>query len=201
MRSYIIILIIFMCFSCHTNNNKKKIGIADSSNSVQSIETNISVNDNKWVNYIDTIDVGFVMNFKYPNNLYAENYENSICIGKKIECIDEGPITSMDFSIWMNDINDESIESIETLIKFEVKQLNSKVETIKDTIEIANVKGIRINYYNNNDKSIPLKQSIYFTKFNTFFEVNNDRLLPIDFNKLIKSIKIERINTANKNNR
>jgi hypothetical protein len=99
MRYYTIVLTLFLFISCSTPDKENKTQTRDSSNLVKPVTTAVSPVDTNWVTYIDTINTGFVVSFKYSRHLFAEHFENAECIGKKIKLVDDGPMTTMDCSM------------------------------------------------------------------------------------------------------
>ena len=190
MRYYTIALSFFLFIACSTPDKENKTHTRDSINLAKPITTTISSVDTNWVAFIDTINTGFVVSFKYPKHLFAEHFENAECIGKKIKMVDDGPMTTMDCSMWMDDISEGNVRPIDTLIQYGLQTLNAKVEVQKDTIVIANVKGTRARFYDIKDKTNILRQSVYFTKYDTFFELDNDSLPANDLETFMKSLKI-----------
>jgi hypothetical protein len=186
MRYYTIALAIFLFIACSTPDKENKSQISDSTNLEKLITTAASSIDTNWVTYIDTINTGFVVSFKYPKHLFAEHFENAECIGKKIKMVDDGPMTTMDFSMWMDDIS--GVRPIDTLIQYNLQTLNAEI--LKDTIVIANVKGTRVRFFARENKTKILRQSIYFSKYDIFFELDNDSLSANDFETFMKSLKI-----------
>jgi hypothetical protein len=191
MRYYTIALSIFL-FACSTPDKESKIQTSDSTNLVKPITSAVSPVDSNWVTFIDSINMGFVVTFKYPKHLFAEHFENAECIGKKIKMVDDGPMTTMNCSMWMNDISDGNVQPIDTLIQYGLQSLKVNVEVLKDTIGIASVKGMRVRFCDIKDKAKVLRQSVFFTKYDTFFELYNDSLPANDFDMFVKSLKIER---------
>lgn len=189
MKYFTISLFTLIFFACSTPGRKDNQGnIAEIKSSSQ---TNNSA-DTKWATYVDTINMGFVVSYKYPKNYVSEHFENAECIGKPIKATDDGPTTSMDCSIWMDDTTEGNVRPIDTLVQYEIDKLKENVQQFKDTITIANVKGLRVLLTGKNDKRKILKQLIYFTKYNTFFELINERLSEQDLQAFISSLKIEK---------
>jgi len=179
-------LFLFACSAPNKKSDKKNQGNA------AEIKSSPQTTNTKWATYTDTINMGFVVSFKYPEKYISEHFENAECIGKPIKAIDDGPKTSMDCSIWMNDITEGNVRPIDTLVQYEMDKLKESVQQSKDTIAIANVKGLSVLLTGKNDKRNILKQMIYFTKYNTFFELINDSLSEQDFQAFISSLKIEK---------
>jgi len=192
MRYYTIALPFFLFIACSTPDKGNKTQIKDSTNWVKATTTAVSSVDTNWVTYTDTINIGFVVSFKYPKHLFAEHFENAECIGKKIKMVDDGPMTTMDCSMWMDVISEGNVRPIDTLIQYQLQTLKVNAEVLKDTVVIANVKGLRARFCDSKNKIIVLRQSVYFTKNDTFFELDNDSLSANDFEMFVKSLKIEK---------
>lgn len=157
---------------------------------------NDSGTEKNWHDYIDTINMGFIISFKYPPNCVSEHFENAECIGVKKDTNEtnkpdyDGPMNTEDCSIWMDDTTEA--RKIDTFVQFEVNKLKTIVLQTKDTISIADVKGQRFILRDKNDKSKILKEIVYFTKYSTFFELYNERLSEKNFIIFINSLKIIR---------
>src|SRR5205085_11476582 len=115
------------------------------------LQTN-NATDTKWLSFADTINTGFVISCKYPRNYVIEHFENSVCIGKPIKAVDDGTLTSMDCSIWIDDPTEGNVRPIDTLIQYEVDKLKGNVRQFRDTITIANVKGLSVLLIGKNDQ-------------------------------------------------
>jgi len=62
--------------SCSTPIKEDKVEIKDTT-IIPTAQTSIIATDtNRWTTYKDTVNVGFVVTFKYPKNLFAEHFEN-----------------------------------------------------------------------------------------------------------------------------
>ena len=192
MTKHTIAILSLFLFSCLTPEKENKTIRVDAVNATKPKTETYVTNDPNWATYKDTVNIGFVVTFKYPKKLYAEHFENAECIGEKIKMVDDGPKTTMDCCISMDDTSEGNIMPIDTLIQYELQKLKFKTTPIKDTIEIANVKGIRVHYIDKLKNSKIVKQSIFFTKYDTFFEVANVRFSETDFNTFVKSLKIEK---------
>jgi hypothetical protein len=187
----IVILTLFFA-ACSTLDKDDKTQKQDTTLTAK-LSTDIpTINDTNWATYKDTVNIGFVVTFKYPKQLYAEHFENAECIGKKIKMVDDGPMTTMDCCVWMDDISEGNIKAIDTLIQYDLQKLKTNAEVLKDTTSIANVKGIRVRFFDKKDKTKLLRQSVYFTKYDTFFEVNNNSLATNDFETFLQSLRIDK---------
>ena len=189
--SPILILIIFFV-ACSTRENENNTPAQNASVPIKQISKSISDNDSNWQTYVDTINTEFTMSFSHPKTLFAEHFENSVCIGKKIKIVENGPATTMDCSIWMDDPSEGYVKPIDTLIRYVLEKSKTEVEPVKDTINIANTKAIRVQFLSKADKSVVITQLITFNKYETSFEIYNDSLSPRDFVIFTNSLKIEK---------
>jgi len=89
-------------------------------------------------------------------------------------------------------ISEGNTKPIDTLIQYDIQKFKANKVYLKDTIEVANVKATRVRLFDKNDRTRELRQSVYFTKYDTFFEVNNDRLTLKDFEVFLQSLKIDK---------
>src|ERR1044072_125925 len=160
--------------ACSTPYKKENKKIQEDTVSINVAPQANNAIEAKWLTYIDTINMGFVVSYKYPKNYVSEHFENAECIGKQIKPVDDGPMNTMDCSMWMDDIADGNVRPIDTLIQYSMDQLHQSVQQSKDSIIIADVKGLSVLLTGKSDKKKVLKQMIYFTKYNTFFELIND---------------------------
>jgi len=182
----------FVFVSCSAPVKQDKAEFKDTT-VTQTVQTSkASTENDSWTTYKDTVNIGFVVTFKYPKNLFSEHFENAECIGKKIKMVDDGPMTTMDCCMWMDDISEGNIKPIDTLIQYDIQKFKADKAYFKDTIEVANVKATRVRLFDKNDQTKELRQSVYFTKYDTFFEVNNDRLTSKDFEVFLQSLKIDK---------
>jgi hypothetical protein len=169
------------------------IGFTDNEGKAQQYSKTIKkgeldfLTNSSWATFLDTVNVGFVMTFKYPDNLVAENIENGKCIGDKIEN-PEGDITnSMKWCIWMQDTSDYPIDHF---ITSEKSIFKGRVTELQDTISINNSKAIRVTLQSDN-KNDPYRQMIYLKKYSTLFEIINNYGSDKDFEKFYNSLTID----------
>jgi len=134
-------------------------------------------NINNWVTHRDTVNVGFIMTYKFPDNLvFADIDDNCRCVGEKLNynnpkdsAPSEDSTNTRQWSICMQDTADNSIEyfisSWKTMFKGQVLEH-------RDIITIDNLKALRVTLKskNNND---PYRQLIYLKKYSTLFEIIN----------------------------
>jgi hypothetical protein len=187
MKYPTISLLTLIFFACSSPNKKDPTEIKSTPQTNNTIDT-------KWATYTDTINMGFVVSYKYPKTYVSEHFENALCIGKPVKAIDDGPMTSMDCSLWMDDISEGNVRPIDTLVQYEVDKLKESVQQSRDSISIANVKGLSVILTGKSDKGKIVKQMIYFTKYNTFFELINDSLSKPEFKTFLSSLRIEKTN-------
>lgn len=193
MKYSIIPLFTLFFVACSAPNKKDSKQIQESTVEIKpGLQTNITT-DPQWLTYVDTMD-NFVVSYKYSKNYISEHMENAECIGKPIKDVDAWPRNTMNCSMWMDDIADGNVRSIDTLIQYAVDQLKENAQQSRDTITIADVKGLRVIFTGEGSREKILKQKIFFTKFNTFFEIVNDSLPEKDFQVFINSLKIEKTN-------
>jgi hypothetical protein len=140
-----------------------------------------------WATFRDTVNVGFVMTFKYPDNFVAENIQNGKCIGDKIENPENDITNSMKWCIWMQDTSDYPIDHF---ISSEKSIFKGKVIELRDTISINNSKAIRVTLESDN-KNDPYRQMIYLKKYSTLFEIINNYGADKDFETFYNSLTID----------
>jgi hypothetical protein len=194
MKYSSISLLTFIFFACSTSNKKDNKQVQEKTAEIKTNPPTNDAPDTKWLTYTDTINMGFVVSYKYSKNYVSEHMENAECIGKPIKDVDAWPRNTMNCSMWMDDVAEGNVRPIDTLIQYAVDQLKESVQQSRDTIIIADVKGLRVLFTRENDKREILKQEIFFTKYNTFFELINDSLPEQDFQVFINSLKIEKTN-------
>jgi hypothetical protein len=175
---YLILVLIVIFFSCKRNQNKT----ADNAGGVY----------NQWITHQDTIDAGFIIEFRYPNNItIASTIDNCLCVGVNSEHYDSNEASFEDntrqWCICMHDTADYStnylISSWKTAFKGEVLEK-------RDTVSIGNLKALRVTL-KSKEPNVSYRQLIYLKKFSTLFEVMNVNESTLnDFNLFCKSIKI-----------
>jgi hypothetical protein len=191
---YPVSLLTLIFFACSTPDKKSNEQIKENTAEVKSIPQTNTATDTKWKTYTDTVNMGFVVSYKYPPNLVSEHFENAECIGRPVLEPGEGPGNTMDCSLWMGDIADGNVRPIDTLIQYEIDKLKESVQQSRDSITIANVKGLSVSLTDKTDKRKILKQMIYFTKYGAFFELQNDSLSEKTFQQFVSSLQIEKTN-------
>lgn len=140
-----------------------------------------------WATFRDTVNVGFVMTFKYPDNFVAENIQNGKCIGDKIENPGNDITNSMKWCIWMQDTSDYPIDHF---ISTEKSIFKGQVTELRDTVIINNSKAIRVTLQSDN-KNDSYRQMIYLKKFSTLFEIINNYGADKDFETFYNSLTFE----------
>jgi hypothetical protein len=186
MRNLIGLLLLMTFISCSSKSIEKN----------HTIESKKEVKRIKWLIYRDTVNKGFILTFKYPNNLVAESIENGRCIGKpkKQETSDDDVTNTMQWCIWMTNI-DES-ESIDSLINSEKYFFKGQVTEQRQNITINNTKALLVKYISNK-KNDPYKQIIILNKYSTLFEIVNNYGDEKGFEMFYKSITINEIKKSN----
>ncbi|OQP47301.1 hypothetical protein A4H97_07300 [Niastella yeongjuensis] len=185
-----------MCFiACSAPNKKDSKQIQENTAEIKPGPQIKENTDPQWLTYTDTVD-DFVVGYKYSKNYISEHMENAMCIGKPIKDVDAWPRNTMNCSLWMDDIDGGNVRPIDTLIQYSMDQLKEGVQQSRNSITIADVKGLRVIFAGENDKKKILKQEIFFTKYNTFFDLINDSLPERDFQVYINSLKIGKTNVA-----
>lgn len=137
------------------------------------ISTNHSILSKKVNIYTENIDGLFDISFPYDNSFYVNRIDNGICVGKKFNEEEEVFIESnMSFCIWMYN---SSLENIGFLSK-------NKTLSFKDSA-IVQGKSIYVFYKPNTSFEV-----IYFSKFNTIFEIiiDKNKINPLSFISEIK---------------
>lgn len=119
-HTLLITILTFGFFSCSTPIKQDKVQLQDTTITSTNRTSKTTNDDDSRVTYKDTVNIGFVVTFKYPKNLYAEHFENAECIGMKIKMIDDGPMTTMDCCMWMDDISEGNIKPIDTLVQYDI---------------------------------------------------------------------------------
>jgi hypothetical protein len=144
--------------------------------------TNVS-----WATFRDTMNVGFVMTFKYPDTFIAEDIQNGKCIGNKIENPENDLTNSMKWCIWLQDTSNYQIDNF---ISSEKSIFKGQVTEMRDTISINNSKAIRVTLHSTN-KNDPYRQMIYLKKYSTLFEIINNYGADNDFETFYNSLTID----------
>ena len=187
MKKYIIILVLFSSIGC-SKATKKQTDVPQRIEDGKKSANRSELRHSNWLTFKDTINTGFAITFKYPKNLFAEHFENAECIGNKIKIVDDGPLTTMDCCIWMEEAANNSIEED---LDFTRKAISIPYIESADSVLVANNKALRIRFYDKSNRKL-LKDNLYFQKFGTLFSINNKRLSNNDFEYFLKSIEIER---------
>jgi hypothetical protein len=155
------LLLVFISCSNRTNEIKQQ----DSTNKTKT---------ENWITHQDTVDVGFIMTFQYPDNLtFADVIDNCRCVGEKIENENKNQGTdSTNTRQWSICMQDTADYSVEYLIKSWKSIYKGKIEEFRDSVTIENLKALRVTLESNN-KNDPYRQLIYFKKYSTLFEIIN----------------------------
>lgn len=174
---YIIGILLVTLFSCST----------------KSVETKENIDKTQWNTHHDTIDAGFILTFKYPNNIVlADVIDNCRCVGEKIKNEDKNQGTdSTNTRQWCICMQDTADYSIEYFISSWKSLYNGQVVEQRDTITIDNLKALRVTL-KSKTKDASDRQLIYLKKYSTLFEIMNIyEATEKDFETFYKSIKIE----------
>jgi hypothetical protein len=145
-----------------------------------------------WATFRDTVNVGFVMTFKYPDNLVAESIENGRCVGEPIittdSTADSDVTNTMRWCIWMNDTTESA--PIDSLISEQRYFFKGQIKEQRENIIVNNEKAIRVTFISNNQND-PYRQMIYFKKYSTLFEIINNYGADKDFETFYNSLTID----------
>jgi hypothetical protein len=179
MRLTFGLLFISIILACSTPSKDK--------NNIDKTRESKNLPKTKWAKYVDTVNVGFIMTFIYPDNLVAENIQNGKCIGDKIEKLENDITNSMKWCIWMQDTSDYPIEHF---ISSEKSVFKGQIIEHRDTISIDNLKALRVTL-NSNNKNDPYRQMIYLKKYSTLFEIINNYGADKDFVTFYNSLTID----------
>ena len=177
------LLFLFEFISCTTATTEEK--------QTEQISNEKATTKNfKWKTYIDTVNVGFVLTFQYPDNLVAESIENGRCVGEpiKIDSIADSDVTNtMRWCVWMNDTTES--QPIDSLIHSEKYFFKGHVTEQRETIIVHDRKAIRVTLTSDN-KNDHYKQMIYLKKYSTIFEIINNYSADKDFEAFYNSLTI-----------
>jgi hypothetical protein len=174
---YIIGILLVTLFSCST----------------KSVETKENIDKTQWNTHHDTLDAGFILTFKYPNNIVlADVIDNCRCVGEKIKNEDKNQGTdSTNTRQWCICMQDTADYSIEYFISSWKSLYKGQVEEQRDTITIEDLKALRVTL-KSKTKNASDRQLIYLKKYSTLFEIMNIyEATEKDFETFYKSIKIE----------
>ena len=186
MKYIIGILIAVMLFSCSGRQSEKTESISEI--------------NNEWITYNDTTDAGFILTFRYPNNLaLADVIDNCRCVGKKIKNKDTNQGTdstnNRQWCICMQDIADYPVNSLISSWKTLYK---GQVTENRDTITIDNLKALQVTFKSNIPET-SYRKLIYLKKRSTLFEIMNvSEATNKDFETFYKSLTIKNYSKARK---
>lgn len=161
---------------------------------------NIERINSGWITYHDTIDAGFILTFKYPDNIeLADVIDNCRCVGKKTKYYDKNESSEKaNTNQWCICMQDTVDYSIDYLISSWKSLYNGQVVEQRETIMIDNLKALQITFKSNN-KNTSYRKLIYLKKYSTLFEIiNTYEATDKDFETFCKSIKIEEYNKPRK---
>lgn len=176
--NYSISILMILLFSCSIiqDNSKKNI-----------------LNQNNWIEHRAVYpDAGFVLEFKYPNNItVARSIDNCLCVGVNTKHYDENEASFEDNTRqWCICVDDTANFSVNNLISSWRTTFTGEVVEKRDTVAIGNLKALRITL-KNKKPSGSYSQLIYLQKYSTLFEIMNvDESTSKDFEMFCESIKI-----------
>jgi hypothetical protein len=176
---YFIIVIVVVFLSCLRNQTK----------TVKNAENGYS----QWIIHHDTIDAGFILTFKYPNDLvFADIIDNCRCVVKRTKHYDINEAAANDNTRqWCICMQDTADCSINYLISSWKTVFNEEVIEKRDTVTIGNLKTLRVTL-KSKEPNASYRQLIYLKKYSTLFEIMNvDESTSKDFEVFSESIKIE----------
>lgn len=172
----ILITLLFSCSITHCNLRKN------------------TINQSNWIEHRTVYpDAGFVIKFKYPNNItLASSLDNCLCVGVNTEFYDDEEASFEDNTRqWCICVLDTADYSIEFLISSWKTEFKGDVIEIKDTVTMENLKALRVTL-KSKELSTAYRQLIYLKKYSTLFEIMNvDESTSKDFEMFCESIKIE----------
>ncbi|MES2591045.1 MAG: hypothetical protein V4608_04085 [Bacteroidota bacterium] len=176
------LLFLLELFSCPTATTEEK-------QTAQFSNEATATKNFKWKTYIDTVNIGFVLTFQYPDNLVAESIENGRCVGEPIkpEVVDGSVTNTMRWCVWMNDTTES--QPIDSLIHSEKYFFKGHVTELRETITVQGIKAIRVTLTSDN-KNDPYRQIIYLKKHSTLFEIINNYSADKDFEIFYKSFTV-----------
>lgn len=177
------LLFLFGLYSCATPTTEEK-------QSAKFSNEQTTAQNFKWKTYIDTVNVGFILTFQYPDNLVAESIENGRCVGEPIKmdsAADSDVTNTMRWCVWMNDTTES--QPIDSLIHSEKYFFKGHVTELRETVTIHDTKAIRVTLTSDN-KNDPYRQMIYYKKYSTLFEIINNYGADKDFEIFYNSLTI-----------
>lgn len=173
---YIIGILLITLFSC----------------SAKSPEIVENIDKTQWNTHHDTIDAGFILTFKYPNNIIlADIIDNCRCVGEKTKYYDKNEASEKaNTNQWCICMHDTADESIDNLISSWKSLYSGQVIEQRDTMMIEDIKALRVKLKSKTKNAY--RQLIYLKKYSTLFEIMNIyEATEKDFETFYKSIRIE----------
>ena len=177
IANILVAIILFSCSARQSENTK-----------------NISEINSQWITHNDTIAAGFILTFKYPNNLVvADVIDNCRCVGEKIKNEDKNQGTgSTNIRQWCICMQDTAEYSLDHLISSWKTVYKGKVTEHRDTITIDNLKALQVVFKSDIPETSSYRQLIYLKKYSTLFEIMNiSEATSKDFKTFYKSISIK----------
>jgi len=136
------------------------------------------LNQKNWIDYRDVYpDAGFVIEFKYPNNLViAREIDNCLCVGINTEYYEEDQASPEDNTRhWCICLFDSTEYTADYMISSWKNAFNGEVVVMRDTVAIGNISAVQATLKSINPgssytqfssiQSSSYIQLIYFNKF------------------------------------
>jgi hypothetical protein len=151
-----------------------------------------------WNRYLENIPtdinfIGFTLTFFYPKSIILlDIVDNCRCVGIKINnktAEDDPAWRKVNSPYWCVCMADSTF-SIENEIKNYKSHFKFDVVANRKIVRIDNDTALSITLTKSNNEF--LIQNIYFKKFGTAFEINNEKGLSSDYELFLRSLKIER---------
>ena len=168
-------------FSCTTNST-------DQTNLNKPNSKKDSLASANWITYHDTVNMGFIMTFRYPDSLIVCPIENYRCVGKKIKEPKDGITNTCKWAVILQDTGNYSIDSCISIEKSLFKELDSET---RDTVIVDNLKAIRVTLISKikNDR-YSYNQTVYLKKYSCLFQITNEYMADKGFETFYNSLTI-----------
>jgi hypothetical protein len=157
------------------------------------LKTQEKIEENKWIEYQEAFDAGFILTFKYPNNIVlADIIDNCRCVGEKTKEYDANEASERaNTNQWCVCMQDTADYSINYLISSWKTVFKGEIIEKRDTVTIGNLKALRVTL-KREEPNASYRQLVYLKKYSTLFEIMNlDESTNKDFKAFCESIKIE----------
>jgi len=152
------------------------------------------IEGNKWIEYQEAFDAGFILTFKYPKNIVlADIIDNCRCVGEKTKEYDANEASERaNTNQWCVCMQDTADYSINYLISSWKTVFKGEVVENRDTVTIGNLKALRVTL-KSKEPHTSYRQLVYLKKYSTLFEIMNvDETSERDFETFYKSICIKK---------